>query len=211
RLVIPGDLSAAAFFIVGATIVPGSDVTIQQVGVNPTRVGLLDVMTRMGADIELFNRREEGGEPVADIRVKSARLRGVDIGPDLIPQTIDEFPILCVAAAVAEGDTIISGAQELRVKESDRIATVSAELRAMGAQVTERPDGMIVRGLGTAEGNGRLQAARGHSHGDHRVAMSLAIAGLTASAPTLIDEAACIETSFPNFHRTLLELSGERR
>ena len=211
RLIIPGDLSAAAFFIVGATIVPDSDVTIQQVGINPTRVGLLDVMTRMGADIELFNRREEGGEPVADIRVKSARLRGVAIGPDLIPQTIDEFPILCVAAAVAEGETIISGAQELRVKESDRIATVSAELRAMGAQVTERPDGMIVRGLGTAEHNGRLQAAHGHSHGDHRVAMSLAIAGLTASAPTTIDEAACIETSFPNFHRTLLELSGECR
>ena len=108
-------------------------------------------MTRMGADIQLFNRREEAGEPVADIRVKSARLRGVAIGPDLIPQTIDEFPILCVAAAVAEGETIISGAEELRVKESDRIATVSAELRAMGAQITERPDGMVVRGLGTAE------------------------------------------------------------
>jgi 3-phosphoshikimate 1-carboxyvinyltransferase len=211
RLVVPGDLSAAAFFIVGATIVPGSDVTIQQVGINPTRVGLLDVMTRMGADIQLLNRREEAGEPVADIRVKSARLHGVAIGPDLIPQTIDEFPILCVAAAVAEGDTIISGAQELRVKESDRIATVSAELRAMGAQVTERPDGMIVRGLGTAEDNGRLQAVCGHSHGDHRVAMSLAIAGLTASAPTSIDEAACIETSFPDFHRTLLELLGECR
>jgi 3-phosphoshikimate 1-carboxyvinyltransferase len=135
----------------------------------------------------------------------------VEIGPDLIPQTIDEFPILCVAAAVAEGDTIISGAQELRVKESDRIATVSAELRAMGAQVTERPDGMIVRGLGTAEDNGRLQAGRGHSHGDHRVAMSLAIASLTASAPTSIDEAACIETSFPDFHHTLLELLGECR
>ena len=108
-------------------------------------------MTRMGADIQLLNRREEAGEPVADIRVKSARLHGVAIGPDLIPQTIDEFPILCVAAAVAEGETIISGAEELRVKESDRIATVSAELRAMGAQITERPDGMVVRGLGTAE------------------------------------------------------------
>jgi len=211
RLVVPGDLSAAAFFIVGATIVPGSDVTIQQVGVNPTRAGLLDVMTRMGADIQLLNQREEAGEPVADIRVKSARLRGVAIGPDLIPQTIDEFPILCVAAAVAEGETIISGAEELRVKESDRIATVSAELRAMGAQITEKPDGMVVRGLGTAEFNGRLQAAHGRSHGDHRVAMSLAIAGLTASAPTLIDETACIETSFPAFHHTLLELLTERR
>jgi 3-phosphoshikimate 1-carboxyvinyltransferase len=211
RLVVPGDLSAAAFFIVGATIVPGSDVTIQQVGINPTRAGLLDVMTRMGADIQLFNRGEEAGEPVADIRVRSARLRGVAVGPDLIPQTIDEFPILCVAAAVAEGETIISGAEELRVKESDRIATVSAELRAMGAQITERPDGMVVQGLGKAESNGRLQAAHGRSHGDHRVAMSLAIAGLTASAPTSIDETACIETSFPTFHHTLLELLTESR
>jgi 3-phosphoshikimate 1-carboxyvinyltransferase len=211
QLVVPGDFSAAAFFIVGATIVPGSDVTIEQVGINPTRTGLLEVMTSMGADIQLLNRREEAGEPVADIRVKSARLHGVAIGPDLIPQTIDEFPILCVAAAVAEGETIISGAEELRVKESDRIATVSAELHEMGAQITERPDGMVVRGLGTAENNGRLQAARGRSHGDHRVAMSLAIAGLTASMPTVIDETGCIETSFPDFHRTLLELLGERR
>ena len=211
RLVVPGDLSAAAFFIVGATIVPGSDVTIRQVGVNPTRTGLLDVMTRMGADIQLFNRREEAGEPVADLRVKSAQLRGVTIGPDSIPQTIDEFPILCVAAAVAEGETIVSGAEELRVKESDRIATMSVELRAMGAQITEKPDGMVVRGLGTAGGNGRLQAARGHSHGDHRVAMSLAIAGLTAATATSIDETACIETSFPEFHHTLLELLTERR
>ena len=211
RLVVPGDFSAAAFFIVGATIVPGSDVTIQQVGINPTRTGLLDVMTRMGADIQLLNRREEAGEPIADIRVKSARLRGVEVGPDLIPQTIDEFPILSVAAAVAEGDTIVCGAEELRVKESDRIATMSAELRAMGAEITENPDGMVVRGLGTAEANGRLQGAHGRSHGDHRVAMSLAIAGLTASTSTQIDETACIETSFPAFHRTLVELLTEHR
>jgi 3-phosphoshikimate 1-carboxyvinyltransferase len=211
QLVVPGDFSAAAFFIVGATIVPGSDVTIRQVGINTTRTGLLGVMTRMGADIQLLNQREEAGEPVADIRVKSARLRGVEIGPDLIPQTIDEFPILCVAAAVADGETLISGAEELRVKESDRIATVSAELRAMGAQITEHPDGMVVRGLGTTEDNGRLQAARGSSHGDHRVAMSLAIAGLTASASTVIDETTCIDTSFPEFHKTLLELLTECR
>ena len=211
QLVVPGDFSAAAFFIVGATIVPGSDVTIHHVGINPTRTGLLDVMTSMGADIQLLNQREEAGEPVADIRVKSARLHGVAIGPDLIPQTIDEFPILCVAAAVAEGETIISGAEELRVKESDRIATVSAELGAMGAQITEKPDGMVVQGLGAAAKNGRLRAAHGRSHGDHRVAMSLAIAGLTASGPTLIDETACIETSFPDFPHTLLSLLGDRR
>ena len=211
RLVVPGDFSAAAFFIVGATIVPGSDVTIQQVGVNPTRIGLLDVMTRMGADIQLLNRREEAGEPIADIRVKAARLRGVEVGPDLIPQTIDEFPILCVAAAVAEGRTVVSGAEELRVKESDRIATMSEELRAMGAQITEHPDGMVVQGLGTTEENGRLRGAHGRSHGDHRVAMSLAIAGLTAPTPTSIDQTACIETSFPTFHQTLLELLTDRR
>ncbi|MDP2383839.1 MAG: 3-phosphoshikimate 1-carboxyvinyltransferase [Nitrospirota bacterium] len=211
QLVVPGDFSAAAFFIVGATIVPGSDVTIRHVGINPTRTGLLDVMTRMGADIQLLNQREEAGEPVADIRVKSARLHGVAIGPDLIPQTIDEFPILCVAAAVAEGETIISGAEELRVKESDRIATVSAELRAMGAQIIEKPDGMVLQGLGTVAENGRLRAAHGRSHGDHRVAMSLAIAGLTASKPTLIDETACIETSFPDFHQTLLNLLDDCR
>ncbi len=206
RLVVPGDLSAAAFFIVGASIVPGSDVTISNVGVNPTRTGLLGVMNRMGADIQLLNRREEAGELVADLRVKAAPLRGVTVGPDLIPQTIDEFPILCVAAAVAEGVTVISGAEELRVKESDRIATMSAELRPTGARITEKADGMVIQGSGKLGENGRLQAVRGRSHGDHRVAMSLAIAGLTASSDTTIDDAACIETSFPNFHRKLLEL-----
>ena len=180
ELTVPGDLSAAAFFIVGATIVPGSDVTITGVGVNPTRTGLLEVMDRMGADIQLLNRRDEGGEPIADIHVKSAPLRGVTIGPDLIPQTIDEFPILCVAAAVAEGQTTITGAEELRVKESDRIATMATELRAMGARMTEKPDGLVIEGLGRPEEYGRLTATNGQSHGDHRVAMSIAIGGLTA-------------------------------
>ncbi len=206
RLTVPGDLSAAAFFIVGATIVPGSDVTIQGVGVNPTRTGILDVLTRMGADIQLLNRREEAGEPVADIRVKSASLKGVTVGSDMIPQTIDEFPILCVAAAVAEGQTIISGAEELRVKESDRISTMAAELRPMGAIITERPDGMVIDGVGHSKENGRLSATKGKSHGDHRVAMSLAIAGLTASRSTIIDETDCIETSFPDFSERLMSL-----
>ena len=205
-LTVPGDLSAAAFFIVGATIVPGSDVTIKGVGVNPTRTGLLDVMDRMGADIQLLNRREEAGEPVADIRVKSAPLRGVMIGPELIPQTIDEFPILCVAAAVAEGQTVIAGAEELRVKESDRIATMAAELRPMGARMTEKPDGMVIEGTGHQSENGRLCATKGRSHGDHRVAMSLAIGGLTASTETVIDETECIDTSFPGFHDRLTAL-----
>ncbi|HKY72427.1 MAG TPA: 3-phosphoshikimate 1-carboxyvinyltransferase [Nitrospira sp.] len=209
EMTVPGDLSAAAFFIVAASIVPDSDVTIIGVGVNPTRTGLLDVLQRMGGDIQLFNRRDEAGEPVADIRVKSAPLRGVTIGADLIPQTIDEFPILCVAAAVAEGQTVITAADELRVKESDRIATMAAELRAMGARVTETPDGMVIQGLGRPKENGRLQATNGRSHGDHRVAMSLAIAGLTARTKSVVQDTECIETSFPDFHGSLVRLAGQ--
>jgi 3-phosphoshikimate 1-carboxyvinyltransferase len=206
-VVIPGDFSAAAFFIVGATIVPGSDIIIRNVGINPTRTGLIDVMRIMGADIQILDQREEAGELVADLRVKSAPLNGVAVGPDLIPRTIDEFPVLCVAAAVAQGDTIISGAEELRVKESDRIATMSAELRAMGAQITEKPDGMIIQGLARAGENGRLKAvAKAQSHGDHRVAMSLAIGGLTADRSMTISDTGCVETSFPNFEAALSEL-----
>ncbi len=209
RLVVPGDLSAAAFFIVGATIVPDSDVTIIGVGINPTRTGILDILTQMGADIQIFNRREEAGEPVADLRVRSALLHGVYIGAEQIPQTIDELPILCTAAAVAEGETIIAGAEELRVKESDRIATMSAELRAMGARITEKPDGMVIRGLGGNGVNGTLRGATCSSHGDHRVAMSAAIGGLTAASPTSIADTDCIETSFPGFAHNLLELLTE--
>lgn len=207
NVVIPGDCSAAAFFIVGATIVPESDVTIVNVGINPTRTGLIEVMNRMGAKIQVLNPREEAGEPVADLRVQSAPLTGIAIGAELIPQTIDEFPILCVAAAVAQGETVINGAEELRVKESDRIATMSAELKAMGAQITEQSDGMIIRGLGRAGENGRLRAAgQARSHGDHRVAMSLAIAGLTAQGSMRIADTDCVETSFPNFDSKLTEL-----
>ncbi|BCA55561.1 3-phosphoshikimate 1-carboxyvinyltransferase [Nitrospira sp. KM1] len=207
-MTVPGDLSAAAFFVVGATVIPGSDVTIQGVGVNPTRTGLLDILNRMGADIQLLNPREAGGEPIADIRVKSARLRGVTIEPDVIPQTIDEFPVLCVAAAVAEGRTTVSGAEELRFKESDRIATMANELRAMGADISETPDGLTINGRGGASEHGRLLGSRCRSHGDHRVAMSLAIGALTASTETVIEETECIETSFPEFHQTLLNLTS---
>lgn len=212
-VVVPGDLSAAAFFIVGASIVPDSDVTVLSVGMNPTRTGLLDILRQMGAHIEVLNPREEAGEPVADLRVRSMPLRGVQIGPEQIPQTIDEFPILCVAAAVADGETVITGAEELRVKESDRIATMAAELRAMGARIEERPDGMVIQGLGRKGANGTLTGATCASHGDHRVAMSVAIGALTAAQPTQIQDTACIETSFPNFDRKLLELltdSGKR-
>ena len=155
-VVVPGDLSAAAFFLVGDSIVPDSDVTVLSVGMNPTRTGLLDILRQMGAHIEVLNPREEAGEPVADLRVRSMPLRGVQIGPEQIPQTIDEFPILCVAASVAEGETVITGAEELRVKESDRIATKATELRAMGARIEERPDGMVIQGLGRKGANGAL-------------------------------------------------------
>lgn len=203
-LVIPGDFSAAAFFLVGATIVPGSVVTIRNVGINPTRTGLIDVLTRMGARIEMLHPREEAGEPVADLCVTSAPLKGVTVGPEEIPQTIDEFPILCVAAAVADGETVITGAEELRVKESDRIATMGTELRAMGAQITETPGGLVIQGLGRAGRNGRLQGTSdARSHGDHRVAMSLAIGALTASRPTTVADTGCVETSFPGFELRL--------
>jgi 3-phosphoshikimate 1-carboxyvinyltransferase len=207
HVAIPGDFSAAAFFIVGATIVQGSDITIYNVGMNPTRTGLIDVMRKMGADIQVLGLREAAGEPVADLRVKSSALKGVTIGHDLIPKTIDEFPVLCVAASVAEGDTVISGAEELRVKESDRIATMSRELKAMGALIEERPDGMIIRGLGQGGENGRLNAAgKAQSHGDHRVAMSLAIGGLTAEESMTIGDTSCVDTSFPNFEKALTDL-----
>ncbi len=207
---IPGDFSAAAFFIVGATIVQGSDITIRNVGMNPTRTGLIEVMRKMGADIQVLGLREAAGEPVGDLRVKSSALRGMMIGHDLIPKTIDEFPVLCVAAAVAEGDTVISGAEELRVKESDRIATMSRELKAMGALIEERPDGMIIRGLGRGGKNGRLKAAgKAESHGDHRVAMSLAIGGLTAEQSMTIADTNCVDTSFPNFEKALVDLLAQ--
>jgi 3-phosphoshikimate 1-carboxyvinyltransferase len=143
---------------------------------------------------------------VADLRVLSRPLRGVRIGPEQIPQTIDEFPVLCVAAAVAEGETVIAGAEELRVKESDRIATMAKELRSMGARIEERPDGMVIQGLGRSGANGALTGATCESHGDHRVAMSVAIGGLTAGQTTQIHHTDCIETSFPNFEHKLLEL-----
>jgi len=206
-LCVPGDLSSAAFFLVGASLLPGSDVTIPNVGVNPTRTGILDVLTQMGADIELMKTREQAGEPVADLRVRAGKLHGVRVGREQIPRTIDEFPILCVAAALADGETVISGAEELRVKESDRIATMAIELKKLGVAIQETPDGLVIQGTA----GGALRGASCTSYGDHRVAMSLAIAGLVADAPTLIEDTACIETSFPGFDAErlkLLTLSG---
>lgn len=196
-LAVAGDLSAASFFLVAASLVPGSDITITGVGVNPTRTGVLDVLRDMGAQIETLNLREEAGEPVADLRVCAAPLHGIIIGADRIPQTIDELPILCVAAAGAQGETVISGAGELRVKESDRIATMAAELRKMGVSLEERPDGLRILG-------GRpMTGAVCRSYGDHRIAMSMAIAGLVAQGETRVEDTACVATSFPGFDNKL--------
>jgi 3-phosphoshikimate 1-carboxyvinyltransferase len=202
RVRIPGDLSAAAFFLVAASIRPGSDVTIPHIGINPTRTGILDLLQRMGANIDVLNVREEMGEPIADLRVRAGGLRGIAVGPDDIPRTIDELPILFVAAAVAEGETRVHGAEELRVKESDRLATMAAELRKMGVSVDERADGLVISGSG-----GRpLRGARCESHGDHRVAMSMAVASLAADRPSEISDVGCIQTSFPDFHSKLSKL-----
>ncbi|MCS6859182.1 MAG: 3-phosphoshikimate 1-carboxyvinyltransferase [Abditibacteriales bacterium] len=200
EVTVPGDLSSAAFFLVGAAMLPGSEVRVRGVGVNPTRTGVLDVLREMGADVRLENERETSGEPVADVVVRHAPLRGVTIGGDLIPRLIDELPILAVAACCADGITVVRDAKELRVKESDRIATMTSELRKMGARIAEREDGWVI------EGPNQLKGATVQSHGDHRVAMSCAIAALAAEGETVIEDTACIATSFPEFEEILERL-----
>lgn len=194
---IPSDISSAAFFMVAACIVPHSDLVIRNVGVNPTRTGIVDVLSAMGADITLENPREQAGEPVADIRVRYRKLRAAEIAGAMIPRAIDEIPVLAVAAAYAEGTTVIRDAAELRVKESDRIATIAAELRKMGAAVKELPDGMEITGRDS------LNGAACESHGDHRIAMSVAVAGLAAAGDTVVHDTEWIDTSFPGFEQLL--------
>lgn len=197
---IPGDISSAAFFLVAAAILPGSRVTVRSIGLNPSRTGVLEVLSQMGAKVEISNQRVEGGEPVGDVSVEGGSLFGVEIGSDMIPRLIDEIPVLCVAAAVAEGVTSISGAPQLRQKESDRIAVIAQELGKMGSRIEPLPDGLIIRG-GTV-----IKGAQVQSHGDHRIAMSLAIAGLAAQGDTEVVDVVCIATSFPEFPLLLKEL-----
>jgi len=197
HMTVPGDLSSAAFFMVGALIVAGSEITVKNTGINPTRSGIIDILKMMGADIRLENEREVSGEPVADIRVKHSELSGAEIGGDLVVRAIDEFPVLCVAAAKARGRTVITGARELRVKESDRIASMAAELRKMGVAVEELEDGLII------EGREDLVSADIESYGDHRIAMSMIIAGLTADNETTVRDTECVNTSFPGFMEIL--------
>ncbi|MGC8504239.1 MAG: 3-phosphoshikimate 1-carboxyvinyltransferase [Acidithiobacillus sp.] len=198
NLVVPADISSAAFFLLGASIAPGSDLCLEGVGINPTRTGVIEILTRMGARIDLGNLREVGGEPVADIRVRSAPLQGIRIPRHLVPLAIDEFPAIFIAAACAAGETVIDGAAELRVKESDRLAVMAAGLKALGVEVAEYPAGARIRG-------GPLGGGSIASHGDHRVAMAFAMAGLAASQPIRIEDCANVATSFPDFPRLARE------
>ena len=189
---IPGDFSSAAFFIVAACVTPGSRLVLREVGLNPRRTGLLDVLRAMGADITIDRLDEQGGEPVGDLRVGHASLRGIEVPVALVADMIDECPALFIAAACAQGRTVLRGAAELRVKESDRIAVMAAGLRQLGATVEERPDGAVIEG-------GALRGGEADSCGDHRCAMSFALAGLVAEAPVRIRDCANVATSFPGF------------
>jgi 3-phosphoshikimate 1-carboxyvinyltransferase len=189
---VPADFSSAAFFIVAASLIPGSDLLIEQVGINPRRTGLLEALRLMGADITLESRSEHGGEPVADLRVRHAHLRGAAIPEHLVPDMIDEFPALFIAAACADGVTTVSGAAELRVKESDRIRSMAEGLQVLGAGIEERPDGAVIEG-------GALRGGTVHARGDHRIAMSFAIAGQLSTGEVQIEDCANVATSFPGF------------
>ena len=189
---VPADISSATFFLVGASIAPGSDIVLEHVGVNPTRIGVINILKLMGANLELLNPREAGGEPVADIRVRAVKLRGIRIPEDQVPLAIDEFPALFIAAACAQGETVLTGAHELRVKESDRIAVMAQGLKHLGIAARETSDGIVIQG-------GRLQGGEIDSHGDHRIAMSFAVAALAASGPITVRDCKNVDTSFPGF------------
>ncbi|SFP34234.1 3-phosphoshikimate 1-carboxyvinyltransferase [Sphingomonas rubra] len=206
-IVVPGDPSSAAFWLVAASIVPGSDVLVRNVGLNPTRTGLLTALRLMGASIEEQDPRTVGGEPVADLRVRHASLRAVEVPAELAPSMIDEYPALFVAAAFAAGTTVARGAHELRVKESDRIAAMAAALGACGVAVEEHDDGLSVTGTGGAPIAGGATIA---TLLDHRIAMSMAVAALHAAAPITLDDAAPVATSYPAFFATLDQLTGHR-
>ncbi len=199
---VPGDISTAAVWIVAATLHPDAELLLTGVGLNPTRTGLIDILRAMGADIELLHERTTGGEPVADLLVRSARLTGRAVGGGLVPRAIDELPLVALAGALAEGETLIRDAEELRVKESDRVASTAAVLRAFGADVEERPDGMLVRGTNT------LRAARVGSSGDHRLAMLGAAAAMLADGESVIEGGEAVAVSYPEFWSHLTHLQA---
>ena len=189
---VPADISSAAFFMVAASITPDADLTLEHVGINPTRIGVINILRAMGGDITVFNEREVGGEPVADIRIRHAQLKGINIPEDQVPLAIDEFPVLFVAAACAEGQTVLTGAEELRVKESDRIQVMADGLQAMGIDAKPTEDGIVIQG-------GQITGATVESHHDHRIAMSFAVASLRATNPIRVTGCDNVATSFPNF------------
>jgi 3-phosphoshikimate 1-carboxyvinyltransferase len=201
-LAVPADLSSAAFVLVAALLVPDSQITLEQVGVNTTRTGLLDVLKEMEANIQLQNHHEEDGESIADVNAETSSLKGVEVRGSTVVRMIDEFPILAVAATQAHGATIVSDATELRVKETDRIAAVVAELAKLGANIDAKPDGFVVRGPTP------LHGAKVDSHGDHRLAMALTVAGLIASGTTIVHNTDCIADSFPGFDQVLEHLQN---
>ena len=206
QIEVPGDPSSAAFFVVAALITPGSEVTVTHVGMNPTRTGIYKMLQAMGADLTYSNEREVGGEPVADITARHSVLRGIDVPPDVAPSMIDEFPVFFVAASVAQGRTTTSGLDELRVKESDRLALMATGLRAIGAQVEEREDGLIIDGSGgePLEGGATVTSAL-----DHRIAMSFAVAGQNCYHAVTVDDVSPIATSFPTFEDILTNLQAQ--
>jgi 3-phosphoshikimate 1-carboxyvinyltransferase len=204
---VPGDPSSAAFFMVAATLVPGSDLTILNVGMNPTRAGLLQVLRQMGADITEVDAREVGGEPVADLRVRHAALTGIDVDPAIAPAMIDEFPVLFVAAALASGTTRTSGLEELRVKESDRLSAMAAALTSVGARVEEHEDGLTIHGTGGEALRGSVNT-HVKTMLDHRIAMSMAVAGLVSRDGVSVDDTSPINTSFPTFMGLLAEAAA---
>lgn len=205
---VPGDPSSAAFFVVAALTVPGSDLVIENVGLNPTRAALFDVLRQMGGSIEELNLRDVGGEPVADLRVRASELTGIKVDPSVVPSMVDEFPVLFVAAALAKGRTVTTGLEELRVKESDRISVMRAALELAGATVTETEDGLIIDGTGGDPLPGTSDA-RIATHLDHRIAMSMAIAGLASRAGVEVDDTRPIATSFPIFEALLDQATGQ--
>ena len=206
QIEVPGDPSSAAFFITAALITPGSEVTVTHVGMNPTRTGIYKMLEVMGADLTYSNQREVGGEPVADITARHSVLRGIEVPPDIAPSMIDEFPVFFIAASMAQGRTVTSGLDELRVKESDRLALMATGLKAIGAQVEERVDGLVIEGTGgePLEGGATVSSAL-----DHRIAMSFAVAGQHCYQPVTVDDVSPIATSFPTFEAILRNLQEQ--
>lgn len=200
KILIPGDMSSASYFLIAAILCPDSEIIIRNVGTNPTRAGILEAIEAMGGQVSMENRREESGEPVADLHVRSSQLKGGDFGGDLIVRMLDEIPLLAVAATQAQGETRIHDAAELKVKESDRISATVSELRKIGAQVEELDDGMIIAG------GSKLRGGECQSYGDHRMAMSLAVAGLISQRHVTIHDVGCVNTSFPGFWEMLSSL-----